>query len=202
MFARINAARDAGDTWCTEEKAHALAALVVALRPSLVVELGVWRGASLLPMLFALEHVERGRAVAIDPWQTAASIAGETSANAEWWSKAVGETGHEAAYGDFISRVKRWELAHRCSVIRARSDDVDASTLQGIGLLHIDGNHSDQAVRDVERFGPSVIASGIVVFDDVAWEGGHVERAKTISMRMGFRELYTLGTGCVMQRRA
>lgn len=50
-----------GGEWCTLDKAETLAAMIVAARPRLVVEIGVWEGGSLIPMLLALQHNGCGR---------------------------------------------------------------------------------------------------------------------------------------------
>ena len=41
--------------------------MVLALRPAVVVEIGVWRGSSLLPMALALKELGRGQIVGVDP---------------------------------------------------------------------------------------------------------------------------------------
>lgn len=195
---RIDSARKDEDKWCTPEKAHALAAFVVALRPELVVEIGVWRGASAIPLLLALKAAGRGRAIAIDPWDPAASIVGEEPANVEWWGTEVGAHGHEDAYREFLRRLTRNEVYHLCDVRRQTSDSVDPPP--GIGLLHVDGNHTEQAVRDVTRFAPSVLPGGILVLDDISWSSGSVGRAHALALEMGFIDLYPVGSGIAMQR--
>lgn len=82
---------------------------------------------------------------------------------------------------------------------RSRSDD--ATPPEGIDLLHIDGNHTEQALRDVDRYASNVIIGGMLVLDDLDWEGGGVQKAKARAMELGFFELYPLGTGLVLQRR-
>lgn len=57
------------DGWCTLEKAYALAAAVIMLRPSLVVEVGIWAGRSFVPMALALKQIGKGQIIGIDPWK-------------------------------------------------------------------------------------------------------------------------------------
>lgn len=190
----IAAARDPQDTWCSEEKAEALAMCVAALRPQLVVEIGVWQGASLLPMLLALRHNGTGRAIAIDPWSPAVSVVGEVAANVEWWSRAD----HDVAFRKFGARMETLGVAHLCEVWRKPSDD--GAPPEGIGLLHVDGSHTEQAVRDVNRFAANVRVGGMLMLDDCNWSGGGVLRAHERAIELGFVDLYPLGTGCVMQR--
>ena len=184
-----------GGEWCSLSKAQGLAALVVATRPRLVVEIGVWQGGSMIPILLALKACGTGSAWAIDAWDAPSSASGQDDRNAEWWSKVD----HERAYRHFLDRVAKHGLDGICTVVRARSRDVNPPS--PIDILHIDGNHGEEAISDAERFLPSVRAGGFVVFDDVGWTGGHVAHALDVARRLGFEDGYPLGTGCVMQRR-
>lgn len=199
LFDRVDNVRDDEDKWCSPEKAHHLAALVVALKPSVVVEIGVWRGASVLPMLVGLAFNRdlgiTGHAYAIDPWDADASTQGESAINAAWWAAVD----HERARVDFLHRLEKSGLADLCNVVRARSDNVTPP--DHIGLLHVDGSHTEQAIRDVARFAPNVTGGGIMVLDDIGWEGDHVHRARDNARELGFVEIYPLAPGVVMQRK-
>jgi predicted O-methyltransferase YrrM len=189
------------DAWPSLEKLQTLASIIVAQRPKIIVEIGVWHGDSLIPQLMALRHVGAGLAIAIDPWSAHASIEGETvPTNLEWWGR---QGAHDQALATFEAHLLTHGLRSLCEIIRLRSDDVDLAQFcrRPIGLLHIDGNHTAQAVRDVERFASLIELGGTLVFDDLGWSGDHVKRAYNRSCELGFVELYPLGTGCVMQRR-
>jgi predicted O-methyltransferase YrrM len=194
LFAQISSTRPP-EAWPTLEKCQCLGALVVARRPKLVVEIGVWTGDSLIPQLLALRHVGTGRGIAIDPWAPSASIEGQDDVNVKWW----GRVDHERSYQIFTGRLRQLEL--ECGVIRAKSDEVSPAELGQIDMIHIDGNHGPQAVRDVDRFTAHVPLGGILVMDDLGWTGGSVRLAYDRAVALGFVELYPLGTGCVMQRR-
>ena len=194
-----------GGNWCGLEKAHTMAALVIGLRPRVICEIGVWMGGSLIPMTLALRALrdlerEAGRdpiarkAIAIDPWAPAASCAGQDPDNVSWW----GSVDHDAAMRAFLARLDEHQLRDLCEVVRMSSDD--APVPNSIDILHVDGNHADQARRDVERFAPAVPPGGILVLDDLAWSGDHVRRALDLAVDLGFSELYPLGTGVVMRR--
>lgn len=194
-----------GGEWCDIVKAQTLASLILGFRPSLVCEIGVWIGGSMIPMMLALAAVEAAelasagaaqprRGVAIDAWSSDASCADQGDANLAWWSAQS----HDAARQIFQARLARHDLARICTVIAKRSDDVTPPA--GIGLLHVDGNHGEQALRDVERFAPEVEAGGILVMDDLDWSGGHVVRARDRAVELGFRRMFSLGTGEVLQR--
>lgn len=182
--------------WPPLDKMQGMALLVAALRPMVAVEIGVWTGDSLIPQLLAMKHVGQGHAIAIDPWAAAASVAGQTVANASWW----GGVDHEEAHATFQRRLDAQGVRDRCTVVRSMSDSFAADNLN-IDLCHVDGNHGEQAERDVARFAPSVRVGGILVLDDLGWEGGHVSKARDAARSMGFDDLYALGTGVVMLRR-
>src|SRR5688572_24337917 len=75
--------------WCTPLKANNLAALIVALRPSLTVEIGIFGGRSFLPMAMAHRFIQSGIAVGIEPWTQVSASEGYSGADKEWWGKKV-----------------------------------------------------------------------------------------------------------------
>lgn len=185
--------------WCSVRKAHTLASIILATRPALVVEIGVYGGRSFVPMVMALAEVRRqstvngqqstvgGVAIGIDPYDAAVSAAGEVAANAEWWGNLDhGEIEKHAR--TVMGAVPDWD--GHWDLVRKRSDDVDPP--DGVGLLHVDGAHTEQAYRDVERFAEHVMVGGYVVLDDLLWEGGQVSRSIEVLTRMGFDERFRM----------
>lgn len=193
LMLRIERVTPEGGEWCSVQKAQALAALVVALRPQRVIEIGVFRGGSMIPMLLALQHLNTGMGVAIDPWAASASVEGQSGDNAAWWAKCD----HEAVFNSFRDRLARHKLLDLCVIVRRPSDEAPP---MGSDLLSIDGNHGEQAVRDVERFASRVSLGGILALDDLDWDQGHVRRAHARAKELGFVDMYPLGTGIVMRR--
>lgn len=199
LFAEVERALPEGGDWCSLEKAMALVALVVSLRPRVVVELGVWMGGSAIPMAIALRDLGFGKLVAVDAWSADASTSGQRGANAQWWGETVGDAGHETAFQAFVSRLKRHGIhGGRCVVYRQST--TEAAVPEVIDVLHHDANHGPQVVDDIARWAPAIRVGGFLVLDDLNWEGGHVQRAHDLALELGFVELYRLGTGCVMQR--
>lgn len=194
LFNAITGVLPTLDGWCELEKAHALAAAVLTLRPEVVVEIGVFGGRSLIPMAMACQAVGRGKVVGIDPWAAAASVESQDEANRQWWQSCD----HERVYQGFLRQVAQLGLQGHVEVRRAKSDDV--APPETIDLLHVDGNHGDPAYRDVRRFGPKVRVGGLAVLDDIGWTGGAVQRGVEFLLSQGFVELYRLGTGALFQR--
>lgn len=181
--------------WCTVEKAQQLAATVIALRPLVTVEIGVWGGKSFIPMAMAHREIGRGNAWAIDPWSPAASAIDMAGPDAEWWGKVAD---HDLVYADFLNRLNEVHAAN-CVVIRRMKSD-DAEIPHTIDLLHIDGNHGDQALKDAQRYAVKVRVGGMCCLDDLDWSGGAVRRAEAFLKSIGFIELYRIGTGAMYQR--
>jgi predicted O-methyltransferase YrrM len=180
--------------WCTPEKAQDLALAIIKSRSSVTVEIGVWGGRSAIPMALAHTEQKHGIVWAIDPWSPQASTEGYDTVNANWW----GSQNHEAVYQGFLLSLKAAGVEQYVKVIRQKSDDVEPP--EKIDVLHIDGQHTDQAVKDVERFASRVVPSGFVFVDDIQWSGGGVGRAVERLLAMGFVKVFDRDTGAMFQR--
>lgn len=195
-----SAMRADGVGWCSLDKATTLASMVWGLRPSVVVELGVWMGGSALPLAIALRELGAGQLVVVDAWAAEVSVEGQDEPkHLKWWGETMGESGHDRAYNVFVKRLKKHGItSERCQVLIQRTAEAEVPPL--IDILHHDANHGPQAVDDIERWTPAIRVGGLLVIDDLDWAGGHVMRARDRALELGFIELYPLGTGCVMQR--
>ena len=160
--------------WCTPEKALHIAETVIAEKPRLVVEVGVFGGRSFLPMVLALEHIGgQGFAVGLDAWSNAAATEGmdlhdaDDKKHVEYWGK-MDLASIMAKVGGYIEQRRLW---HRCALIQGRSNEVFRIFQPfAIDLLHIDGNHTELAsCRDVRTWLPLVRPGGAVFFDDTNW---------------------------------
>lgn len=155
--------------WCWPEKAIAMASLVLETQPELVVEIGVFGGRSLLPQALALQKLNHGRIVGIDPWgHEAARECDQVEETNAWWSALNLHHIHT----EFIDHLWRLKLHWRCIVIRSTADE--SSHLFGeesIDILHIDGNHTEEvSCRDVSTWLSKVKSKGHIWFDDTHWE--------------------------------
>jgi len=199
LLNEIEAAMQDDAGWCSFEKAATLAAIMVVFRPKVVVELGVWKGGSALPIAITLRQLGVGQLIAVDAWSPDASVSGQEAIHSKWWGETMGLDGHEQAHGIFLKRLAAHGItSESCSVRRQRTDEAEVPTV--IDVLHHDANHGPQVVLDIERWAPSIRVGGLLIMDDLDWPGGHVVRARDRALELGFVELYPLGTGCVMQR--
>lgn len=172
------------DGWCTVEKAFALAGLVLTIKPKICVEIGTYAGRSFLPMLWALMETKSGKAIGIDPYDAKISSEQEFPGNSEWWATLD----HALIERKFLAFLKAYATPEVYEVIKSTSDKY---TPPGrIDVLHIDGGHTDVAIRDAKRYGANVRPDGFIILDDIQWVGGSVLRAIDELEAMGFAEVY------------
>lgn len=180
--------------WCSIEKALELADTITTMGAKQVVEIGVFGGRSLIPMALACKYQGFGRVVGIDPWEASASVEGQSVENAEWWARLP----HDEIFSGFMQNLAVLNLQDFAYIVRKRSDDYEPTG--PIDLLHIDGNHSDQAVTDALRFGALVPVGGFAFCDDIGWVGGGVTRAVYALQQMGFEKQYDRDSGAMFKR--
>lgn len=181
--------------WCDCLKALTLASIVIARRPRVSVEIGVYGGSSFIAIAAAHQHIGFGSVMGIDAWDKDVAVAAQTDPESRvWWSV---QDMHRL-YTDLWDLMLKLELEKYGTLLHNHSNNVTPP--QSIGLLHVDGGHNAQAITDVNRFAPRVEPGGFVVTDDTNWAGGGVQRAETLLLAMKFRKLYALGTGAVFIR--
>jgi hypothetical protein len=181
--------------WCSEAKALTLASIVVALRPDVSLECGVYGGRSLFPMAFAHKAINHGFVIGIDPWSREVGIREQTTdADREWWAKLDYEGLHSGVRA-FIAKhqLEQWVEIDRNETRLAKAPNV-------INLLHIDAGHGECAVHDAVKFGPRVPIGGFCVTDDTNWTGGGVTRAEQRLTEFGFKRICALESGALWQR--
>lgn len=166
--------------WCSVEKAAALIHIVLETRPEVCVDVGTFGGSSLVPIAVALRHCGNGTVVGIDPWDNVVALDGMLDEkNTQWWGSldfAVIKTGCEES-------VRRLNLEGRVKLVQATSADaVSSFDDYSVGLLHLDGNHSEaHSLQDVERWLPKVKTGGHIFFPDIFWtEGGTITRRSAV----------------------
>jgi hypothetical protein len=183
--------------WCTVEKACRLADLIVASRPALLVESGVFGGRSLIPQAMALRENGHGEVVGIDPWSRGAALEGDVGdENARWWSSVD----LEAIYVGFIRAVLEHDLTRQCSWIRQKSADVTCLFADGtIDLFHQDSNHSELiSCREVTAWRDKLAPGAHWILDDANWPTQ--QRAVRLIQESGFRVLEDHETYMIFQR--
>lgn len=158
------------DGWCGEEKAYAMAELILSTRPTLIVELGIFGGRSLLTQAIAVREMHsKALLVGVDPWRREAATEGETGGeNEAWWSSVDLDDIHSK----FMGHLWGFGLQDHCIVMRCTSDIASRSFCdRSIDILHIDSNHSEEvSCREVRTWLPLMKTGGMIWMDDLDWK--------------------------------
>jgi hypothetical protein len=128
-------------------------ALIQMLKPAVFVELGSYKGDSYSAMCQAVDALGyEARCYAVDNWQG---------------------DGHVGNYAELVfqdlSTYNTQHYGHFSTLVRADFDDALRHFADGeIDLLHIDGLHTEEAVRhDFETWLPKLSAKGVILFHDI-----------------------------------
>jgi hypothetical protein len=182
------------DGWSTKPKVAALVGAIMAFRPKTVLEIGIWSGKSFIPMAMAMKHLGGERTlIGLDPWSPGESVQGLDGDHLKWWANVD----HDRIYKLFNDEMLKYNLFPFCQVYRCRSDEWKMPEDLKLDLLHVDGNHGEQAaVYDVETFCPKVRVGGLCWMDDVNWASA----ASREIPEMGFQFLFEEDGGAMYQR--
>lgn len=151
------------DGWCGKRKAYTLAGIVIATRPDIAIEIGTFGGRSAIPMAIAMKEIGHGTLIGIDPYSNAEAAKNENEVNSNWWFRL----NLESILEKFKNHIDRLGLQNIVRIERITSDAYQPPL--NVGLLHIDGSHGEQAIRDAKRYCPCVKIGGFVVADDIHW---------------------------------
>jgi hypothetical protein len=185
--------------WCTVEKASAMADLIVKVRPQTVVEIGVFGARSLVPQAMALRAIQGGTIYGIDPWKREAAVEGTNDPkNDDWWNKLD----HHAIHKLATEAIWRFGLDDHAVLIRSTSHACFGLFQGGIDILHIDGNHSEEAsTRDVALYVPLVRKGGYIWMDDCNWATTLRARQEIEKVATKISEVATEGQLCYLYRK-
>lgn len=183
--------------WCSFEKQGYLRKWISEHKPPVIVEIGVYGGACLVPMAFE-GNMYGAKTVGIDPWSVDPCLEGMVDTpNIEWWQSHSRLGDAHAACKKAIDRLKlkNTELWVGTSNLYRHSFQDNE-----IGVLSVDGNHGPQAVLDAMHYYPKVAPRGLIAMDDTGWsEGGvfYVQQAIEWLREQGCEFLVNVD-GCTM----
>ncbi len=154
------------DGWCSREKALEFVDLVLEVKPQVYVEIGVFGGASLIPVASALKFLQQGIFIGIDPWDKGECVKYfdpvRDPINYQWWSSL----NFNQIHLKFLKAIKANKLTPHCKIIRDTSERA-APQIAAIDILYIDGNFSDEgSLQDVRLYLPKVCSGGYIWMND------------------------------------
>ncbi|MYN09724.1 class I SAM-dependent methyltransferase [Pseudoduganella aquatica] len=160
-----------GGGGCPPEKALAMAEYVVSENINYAVEIGVYKGRSFFPTALAQQSIG-GQVIGIDPYLK--SSARENDLTPEM--KVVVNNIIDAwdTVDSYISNMRRialWGLGNNAMLLRETSEVAVKYLPDGIGMLHIDGNHDIEFVaKDILYYLPKIKNNGLIIMDDTDWD--------------------------------
>ena len=168
---------------CDHPKLEALTAIFRWMPKGDIVEIGSLWGRSAVALAFLGRHYGIGSLLCVDPWRTEELRQGIPAVDADSAQAPMDEIFEAfcmnlAPFQGVVnySRTRSSVAAERYSSERSFTTRDFGSTLYRgeIALLHIDGNHALDAVReDISLWRRFVCAGGWVVFDDYRWPFGN-----------------------------
>ena len=155
----------------SEAKALVFADLIVRFGVEDAIEIGVYRGRSLLPIAAMLQAQGAGRVIGIDPWSSAAALQDDTHEVGPAVNEWARSHPWEETYTEVVSRIERLGLKAHCELRRMTSEAAAGRIPDNsVDLVHIDGNHDRAAVElDVKLYLPKLRAGGFMALDDASW---------------------------------
>ncbi len=159
---------------CSASKAYVMASLIRERNIHASLDIGVYRGRSLLPQALAHRRYTGGVAYGVDPWSRDEAMQADNAALKAALDRFVETTDFEAIHRDVDELRRKFAVERNCVLVRKTSAAAIAEFRemgQTFGLIHVDGNHDTAiVVQDVLDSMRLLDGEGILVMDDVSWD--------------------------------
>ena len=155
-------------------KGYLMAWLIRKYQITSSIDIGVYRGRSLVPQAICHREFTGGKAYGVDPWSKIEARETDNPALRDAIDSFIDATDFTAIHADVGFLIQRLNLNKNCELLRETSSSaIRYFEREGItfGLIHIDGNHdSDRVMADVSLYLPRLNSGGFVVIDDASWD--------------------------------
>jgi predicted O-methyltransferase YrrM len=165
---------DAGGR-CGIEKGEMIKSLVDKTNAKLCVEIGVFKGSSLMYFIESLMET-KGKVIGIDPYTMEAFIneipnkeASDLIYNVLFKEQQVLDN----MYTDLMKIINENNLDEYVEIYRTLSEECYSDfEPNSIDVIHIDGNHDEEFVtKDILNYLPLIKKGGYIIMDDINWSG-------------------------------
>jgi len=186
--------------WCPKEKADKIIDCVIEtcrnIENPVCVEIGVYAGKSLFPFGLCFKYLNKGKVYAIDPWLNSEATIGYEGKHYDFWNNIP----FDRVYNTFLMGLNELNIEKFVEIIKDASDNVDP--IHNISVLHIDGQHTDQVIKDINKYATAVILNGYCFLDDVYVDGWPLPSDKAIQIieSFGFVKVDQI-EGCCLYKR-
>lgn len=184
--------------WCSEVKSNRIIDCVLETcsdqTEPICVEIGVYGGKSLFPFALALKQLGRGRVYGIDPWSTHEALAGyDNPAHQQFW----GNVDLERMYNICVNGINELDVQNFVTLLKAPSDNV--KNINNISVLHIDGQHTLQLLRDIINYATNTVKGGYCFIDDIGWSEDTLKAVELMRI-LDFEKIEDIG-GCFVYKK-
>jgi hypothetical protein len=184
--------------WCTAEKSNKIIDCVLEAcgekDSPICVEIGVYGGKSLIPFGAALKELGKGKVYGIDPWTNQDALVGYDHPNhQQFWGTVDLNKMHNIC----VEAIDELKLNDYVSLIVGSSNNVEV--IENIDVIHIDGQHTEQLIRDINKYAVNVVVGGYCFVDDVGWSE-ETKKSIPLMKQLGF-ELQEDINGCYLYKR-
>jgi predicted O-methyltransferase YrrM len=159
---------------CGETKGELINRLVINSNSKLCVEIGVFKGSSLMYFAESL-LITGGIVIGIDPYslENFKNNIPDDNVNDLIYNVLFTEQSIlDEIYNNLVGVIQDNNLSEQIILIRDTSENYSHNIkIESIDVLHIDGNHDEDCVsQDILLYLPLVKKGGYVIMDDVNWE--------------------------------
>ncbi|HSW71949.1 MAG TPA: class I SAM-dependent methyltransferase [Chlamydiales bacterium] len=152
--------------WGSVHKVDLLMDLIYLTKPEFCVEIGVFKGASAIPIATALRYNMMGNLLAIDAWSNAVAI--QNMAYDDPYRRGWSTVDLEGSYQTFIQELRSRSLLTLCDVLCTSSENAILFVEDSIDFLHLDGDQSEKgSLQDVELYLPKVRSGGFILISNL-----------------------------------
>ena len=159
---------------CDETKGNLIKDLIIETNAQLCVEIGVFKGASLMYFAEALE-ITKGNVIGIDPYSMGTLINEIPNKDLNKYIYEVlfkDQLVLDNLYNGVLKVITENKLENIISLVRSKSEDYHINIeKESIDVLHIDGNHEEYVTKDIQFYLPLVKKGGYIIMDDITWPG-------------------------------
>lgn len=154
--------------WCSETKYNKIIDCVLETCSTQVnpvcVEIGVYGGKSLFPFALALKQLNKGKIYGIDPWSNQEALVGyDHPSHQQFW----GNVNLQKMYDVCVDGINQLNVQDFVTLFKSTSDDI--KNIKNISVLHIDGQHTIQLLKDIINYATNIVKGGYCFVDDIEW---------------------------------
>jgi len=154
--------------WCSETKYNKIINCVLETclnyHDPVCVEIGVYGGKSLFPFALALKQLNKGKVYGIDPWSNQeATIGYDHPSHKQFWSNV----NLEKMYQICLNGIDKLGVNDYVTLFKSTSDEI--RNIKNINVLHIDGQHTIQLLKDIINYATNIVKGGYCFIDDIEW---------------------------------